>query len=148
MRQYDQACPIARTLDVVGDRWTLLVLREMFLGETRFSDLRAGAGGMPARVLSARLKSLAAAGFIERRLYQAHPPRAEYHLTERGRSFAPVMEAVVNWGVQHALSEEERPEVLNRVRARLQARPELAGTWTSAWVHEPQAPGEAADDDE
>ncbi len=107
-RPYDQSCPIARTLDIVGDRWTLLILRDLFVGQTRFNELLDSSPGMPPKVLSDRLKKLQEHGFIERRVYSEHPLRAEYHLTETGLSFRPVLHAIGEWGFEHLFEGEEK----------------------------------------
>jgi len=99
-RQYEsqQDCPIARSLDLLGDRWTILVLRDLHRGRTRFADLLRSLEGISPNLLSARLKSLEHEGLVERRLYCQHPPRAEYVLTECGSEFAPVLRAMLDWG--------------------------------------------------
>ena len=99
-RSYGQdGCPVARTLDVIGERWTILVLRDLFQkGPRRFQDLQDSLAGVAPNTLSARLKDLEAKGVIERRLYSEHPPRLEYHLTEKGKSLGPVMQALREWG--------------------------------------------------
>ncbi len=107
-RAYHQMCPIARTLDIVGERWTLLIVRDLFLGKTKFIELMASSPRMPARVLSDRLKMLEASGFVERAIYSEHPPRADYTLTALGRSFEPIAEALFRWGAEHTLTERER----------------------------------------
>jgi len=102
-RSYRQkSCPVARTLDVVGERWTILILRDLFLkGPRRFQDFQESLAGVAPNTLSARLKDLEAAGFIERKVYSEHPPRLEYHLTEKGKSFGPVMRALRDWGLRN-----------------------------------------------
>ncbi len=92
-------CPIRRATDILTDQWSFLILREFFLeGETRrFQDLQNELGLSP-NTLSNRLKHLENAGVLERRLYSSHPPRAEYLLTEMGRRFGPVLEAMIEWG--------------------------------------------------
>ena len=99
-RSYAQkGCPVARTLDVVGERWTLLVLRDLVLhGPRRFQDLQQSLAGVAPNTLSARLKDLERHGLIARRLYSEHPPRLEYHLTEKGRTLGPVLQALRDWG--------------------------------------------------
>lgn len=99
-RSYGQkGCPVARTLDVIGERWTILILRDLFLeGPRRFQDFQESLGGVAPNTLSARLKDLEANGLIARRLYSEHPPRLEYHLTEKGKSLGPVMKALREWG--------------------------------------------------
>ena len=92
-------CPVANTLDLLGDRWTLLVVRDLFAGKSRFGDFLTSAEHIPTNILTERLKRLQAAGLIEAVPYSAHPPRYEYRMTERGRSLAPVLDAVADWGV-------------------------------------------------
>ena len=92
-------CPVARTRDLIGERWTLLVLRDLFLhGPRRYQDLQESLAGVAPNTLSTRLKSMEAGGLIERKLYSEHPPRLEYHLTRKGSSLAPVMKALRRWG--------------------------------------------------
>jgi DNA-binding HxlR family transcriptional regulator len=112
MRKYDQDCPIARTLDLVGDRWTLLIVRDLFLGITRFSDLRSHSS-IPPKVLSARLKMLMDQGLVRREVYSEHPLRASYHLTDRGQSLQPVMLAIGQWGIDNMF--EDEPELRDQV---------------------------------
>lgn len=95
-------CPIATTLDVVGDRWTLLVVRDLLRGEARFSALERSVEGIPASVLSDRLKLLEREGVVARRFYSDHPPRAEYVLTNKGHSLGVVVGAMASWGERHA----------------------------------------------
>lgn len=95
-------CPIADALAIIGDRWSLLVLRELRLGVHRFGDLRTNTGA-PRETLTIRLRKLEDAGVIERQQYSAHPPRDEYHLTEAGRALSPVLRALRSWGEQHAV---------------------------------------------
>ena len=97
-RALDRSCPVARTLDLIGERWTLLVLRDLVLhGPRRYQDFQESLEIAP-NTLSARLKSLEAAGLVKRELYSEHPPRLEYHLTEKGRSLGPVLAALRDWG--------------------------------------------------
>ncbi len=102
-RQYEtqQGCPIARSLDLVGDRWTILVLRDLHRGCTRFADLLRSLDGISPNLLSARLKTLEREGLVERRLYSEHPPRAEYVLSDGGRAFGPVLRAMYDWGTTY-----------------------------------------------
>jgi DNA-binding HxlR family transcriptional regulator len=103
-RSYRQkGCPVARTLDVIGERWTILVLRDLYLkGPRRYQDLQDSLAGAAPNTLSARLKAMEAHGLIERKLYSEHPPRLEYHLTEKGKSLAPVLKALRDWGKTQA----------------------------------------------
>ena len=91
-------CPVATSLDLVGDRWTLLVVRDLLRGETRFSQLRRSVEGITSSVLSDRLKLLEREDLVERRLYSDHPPRAEYLLTAKGHSLGVVVGALASWG--------------------------------------------------
>lgn len=101
MREIDLAaetqCPVARTAGITGDYWSLLVLRELFAGNHRFDDIQAMTGATP-QMVAARLKRLEGGGLVERRLYSQRPPRYEYHLTEKGADFFPVMMALRAWG--------------------------------------------------
>jgi DNA-binding HxlR family transcriptional regulator len=95
-------CPVACTLDVLGDRWSLLVIRDVMLGKRRFAEFASSPERIPTNILAARLKRLTAAGVLETRRYSAHPPRVEYQLTEKGDALRPVMRAMVDWGVRFA----------------------------------------------
>jgi DNA-binding HxlR family transcriptional regulator len=106
-RSYEQLCPIARTLDIIGERWTLLVLRELSFGRTRFRDFQQALPGIPATVLSDRLKTLEAHGLVERAVYNQHPLRAEYRLTPKGDTLRPVLGALALWGLAHCLTADE-----------------------------------------
>lgn len=95
-------CPVAWTLDLLGDRWTLLILRDMLRdGKTKYSEFEASAEGIAPSVLSRRLKELEEEGIIERRMYSDHPPRAEYVPTERGEALGPVLLAMARWALEH-----------------------------------------------
>lgn len=91
-------CPVARTLDVVGERWTMLVLRELSWGRKRFSELLETLSGISTNLLSERLKRLEQHGMVERVFYSDHPPRAQYRLTDKGRAFVPVLVAMREYG--------------------------------------------------
>lgn len=92
----DMPCTVARTLDVIGEWWTLLIVRDAFLGARRFEDFKAT--GIADNILSARLKKLVEDGIFERRPYQENPPRFEYLLTQKGRDLLPVVVALRSWG--------------------------------------------------
>ena len=103
--QRNMHCPIARSADILGDRWTLLILRDLFeFGRCRFQGLLESLDGVAPNTLSARLKVLEAKGLIERSFYSEHPPRAEYILTETGRSLGTVIKAIYKWGEKYASS--------------------------------------------
>jgi DNA-binding HxlR family transcriptional regulator len=95
-------CPIAGALDVVGDRWTLLVIRDLLRGRRRFAELKESVEGIPSSVLSERLKLLEREGVVQRRFYSDHPPRAEYVLTGKGHDLGVVVGALSHWGERHA----------------------------------------------
>lgn len=95
-------CPVACTLDVLGDRWSLLVIRDIVRGKSRFAEFLASPEGIPTNILADRLKRLMAAGIIKGRRYSQHPPRLEYSLTTKGEDLRPVMRAMVDWGIRHA----------------------------------------------
>ena len=90
---------MARTLDIIGDRWTILILRDLLTHDSRrFQDLETSLLGISPNTLSARLKNLEEHGIVMRRLYEEHPPRAEYLLTPKGRELGPAMRALQVWG--------------------------------------------------
>ena len=98
---YGQRCPVAKTLEVVGDRWTLLVVRDLLGGARRFHDLQAGLPGLAPNILSERLKLMEAHALVSRRFYSDHPPRAEYELTAKGKELGVVVGALAAWGSRH-----------------------------------------------
>lgn len=91
-------CPVACTLDLVGDKWTLLVVRDLLFGRHTFKELQASPENIPSNILADRLKRLEREGVVERRLYQERPPRYAYHLTGKGSDLAPVLHAMLTWG--------------------------------------------------
>lgn len=100
-RSYGQACTLARTLDLVGERWTLLIVRELLMGPKRFSDLLPGLPGIGKNLLAARLRQLESEGLVARR--ELPPPAASrvYELTATGRALGPAMAALGRWGIEH-----------------------------------------------
>src|SRR5262249_6949385 len=97
-----QDCPVAPTLDPIRERWTILILRDLFWqGPRRFQDFQVSLRGVAPNTLSARLKELERRGIIARKLYSQHPPRLEYRLTERGKTLGPVVRALRDWGKQY-----------------------------------------------
>ena len=107
-------CSIARTVDLVGDGWTSLVLREAFYGTTRFDDFERVLG-IGRNVLSERLRRLVDEGLLEREAYQQNPPRYDYVLTAKGREFFPILAAMMAWG-DRWLAPSEGPPALLRHR--------------------------------
>lgn len=111
-RGYDgQECSVAGTLELVGERWTLLVIRELMTGVHRFDDLQRDLG-IARNVLQDRLERLAEGGLICRRAYQDHPPRYEYRLTERGLDLWPVIVGLMQWGDRHLVWPDGPPVTL------------------------------------
>ncbi len=92
-------CPVACSLDVLGDRWTLLVIRDLFAGMSRFGEFVASPEHIPTNILAERLKRLERAGLISTTPYNEHPLRVDYRLTERGQALAPVVDAIAVWGL-------------------------------------------------
>ena len=107
-------CPIAAALGLVGERWALLVVREIALGATRFGDIVAGTGA-PRDRIAARLKALEAAGVIGRTAYQDRPVRFDYHLTDSGQDLLSVLDALLAWGDKHVVASDD-PRRLKRYR--------------------------------
>jgi len=99
--EFRSTCPVSSLLDILGDKWTLLVVRDLFLNRHRYGDFLASPEGIPTNILADRLKRLEAAGIIKRELYQENPPRAQYFLTPRGADLGPVLRAMADWGMQH-----------------------------------------------
>jgi DNA-binding HxlR family transcriptional regulator len=96
------ACPIANALDLLGDRWTLLVIRDLlFVGKRRFGDFVSSPEGIPTNILSDRLRRLEESGVVEKVPYQARPTRYEYQLTAKGRDLFPVLRALIDWAARH-----------------------------------------------
>lgn len=98
---YTQSCNIAQTLNILGDRWTLLVVHEILTGRTTFNEIKKALDGISANLLSDRLKSLEVHGLISSSLYSEHPPRYEYKLTEHGEALEDVFNAFIVWGRNH-----------------------------------------------
>ncbi|GAB2858206.1 winged helix-turn-helix transcriptional regulator [Lentzea nigeriaca] len=95
-------CAIAATLNVLGDRWSLLIVRDlMFRGTLRYGDLAASAEGIPTNTLADRLRKLEDAGILDKQAYTDRPLRYEYTLTDRGRALGPVLDAIATWGVTY-----------------------------------------------
>jgi DNA-binding HxlR family transcriptional regulator len=103
-------CPVGRSTEVVGDKWTTLVLREMYMGTTRFEEILIQTEATP-QMLASRLKSLESDGMVERHPYQQKPLRYEYRLTEKGKAFYPVIQTLRTWGETWCKSKGEEVAV-------------------------------------
>jgi DNA-binding HxlR family transcriptional regulator len=90
-------CPVANVLDLFGDKWTLLVIRDLILGKTRYSEFAQSPEGIPTNILANRLKGLEQAGVVERKAYSEKPLRYEYELTQKGRDLTPILDAMADW---------------------------------------------------
>jgi DNA-binding HxlR family transcriptional regulator len=104
-------CSVARTLDIVGEKWALLAVREVFLGNRRFDEMIRRTGA-PRDTLAARLRTLVAAGILERRQYSEHPGRFEYRLAPAGRELYPVILTLMRWGDRHLAGDDGPPMIL------------------------------------
>ena len=100
-KRYGQRCPVAKSLEIFGERWTLLVIRDLLRGPRRFQDLVDSLDRIAPNVLSERLKVLEEHGIVAREFYSEHPPRAAYTLTPRGRELGKVIGALAVWGSRH-----------------------------------------------
>ena len=113
MQKYNQYCPVSRAAEIVGDRWTSLIVRELVMGSHRFNEIERGLPGISRSLLASRLKHLEESGIVDR-LPGAVPNVAEYHLTEAGRDLKKIIEALGAWGVRWAFG-EPAPEELDPV---------------------------------
>ncbi|HEY1933556.1 MAG TPA: helix-turn-helix domain-containing protein [Acetobacteraceae bacterium] len=113
----NMSCPIARSLERVGEWWSILILRDAFQGLTRFDQFQESLGIAP-NMLTRRLSALVDSGLLERRLYQEHPPRHEYVLTDRGRDFRPVLWSLLAWGNRHFATEGSSVIVIDKETGR------------------------------
>jgi len=138
-------CPIARSLERVGEWWSILILRDALHGFTRFDQFQKSLGIAP-NMLTRRLNALVEAGLLERRRYSERPPRDEYVLTARGRDFRPVIVALLAWGNKH-FAPEGASVLLVDARTGREADPILVDRMTGRPLEEPEyvyAPGPAA----
>ena len=94
-------CPVAGALDLLGDRWTLLILRDLLLGKSRYGQFLAAPEGISTNLLADRLQRMEAAGLITAVPYTEHPVRMDYRLTPAGRALSPVVDALAAWGLAH-----------------------------------------------
>jgi DNA-binding HxlR family transcriptional regulator len=129
----EQDCSIARALSVVGDRWSLLILREAFLRTRRFDDFQVRTGA-PRPVLAERLKTLVEHDVLERRQYSEHPERYEYRLTEKGLDLYPVVVSLLGWGDRWMTDGDEPPVRLRHRDCGDFIHPELACPSCGDWI--------------
>ena len=108
------SCPITNVLDILGDKWTLLVIRDLVLGKRRYQEFTSSPERIASNILADRLKKLEAAGLVTRQAYQRKPARYEYLLTEKGEGLNPVLEAILVWGKKHYPGTKRFPRVEQR----------------------------------
>lgn len=95
------ACPVETTLLLIGDKWKVLILRDLINGTKRFGELKKSIGSVSQKVLTAQLRDMEASGLVSRKVYAQVPPRVEYTLTETGYSLKPILDAMLEWGVDY-----------------------------------------------
>lgn len=128
-KTYNSPCTIAQVLDVIGDRWTLLIVRDLMAGLSRYSDILENCGHISPNVLSDRLKRLEAAGIVERQYFKELPPRVEYTLTEKGWGIKPILASIIDWGSHYLQSS---------LSADSDVTPDFAVRTVSAFAFNPQ----------
>ena len=95
------ACPVETTLTLIGDKWKVLILRDLMPGTKRFGELKKSIGNVSQKVLTAQLRAMEESGLLTRTVYAEVPPRVEYTLTELGKSLKPILDALWNWGEEY-----------------------------------------------
>ena len=131
MSKYGQYCPVAQSLDILGDRWTLLIIRDMLTGTTHFNDLERGLPGISRALLARRLRHLQAEGIVEKRLNPASRESTEYHLTPAGEALHEVIGALLSWGATWAFGDPSAQQL----------DPLLLMWWMHNRVNRDQLPG-------
>src|SRR4051812_2322981 len=104
-------CPIANLLDLVGDKWTLLVIRDLFLGKKRFAGFATSDEKIPTNILAGRLKRMEELDLVKKSPYQENPIRFEYFLTEKGKTLGPILREMVKWGLRHVKGSKTFPMI-------------------------------------
>lgn len=104
-------CPVSCTLDLLGDKWTLLLVRDLLLGKGTYTEFQQSPEGIPSNILAERLKRLQVAGIIDKLPYQERPVRYRYRLTGKGRDLYPVLSAMIDWGNRHVEGTITRAEI-------------------------------------
>lgn len=101
------ACPVETTLSLIGDKWKVLILRDLITGTKRFGELKKSIGTVSQKVLTAQLRNMEENGLIHREVFAEVPPRVEYSLTELGQSLKPILDAMQNWGEEYKQNHEK-----------------------------------------
>ncbi|MEN8205498.1 MAG: helix-turn-helix domain-containing protein [Pseudomonadota bacterium] len=104
-------CPVSCVLELLGDKWTLLLVRDLLLGKGTYTEFQQSPEGIPTNILAERLKRLQVAGVIEKAPYQERPVRYRYHLTDKGRDLYPVLSAMIDWGNRYVEGTISRAEI-------------------------------------
>ena len=102
------ACPVETTLTLIGDKWKVLILRDLLGGTMRFGELRKSVGSISQKVLTANLRDMEESGLVRRTVYAEVPPRVEYALTPLGQSLAPILDAMKTWGEDYKASQKQK----------------------------------------
>jgi len=110
------SCPVAGALDLVGDRWTLLVIRDLLRGKRRYGDLAASSERIPTNILADRLRRLEQGGVVERVQYSVRPPRYEYRLTPRGKALSPAIRSLAAWGLEYVPGTKVPPGIRSTIK--------------------------------
>jgi len=104
-------CPVSNTLDILGDKWTLLIIRDAFAGKKTYSEFQASPESIPTNILAERLKRLVAYDILRKVPYQQHPVRFSYELTDKGRALGPILKEVVKWGEKYIIDAESKIKI-------------------------------------
>jgi DNA-binding HxlR family transcriptional regulator len=116
--QHRSGCPIASTLDVVGDKWSMVILRDLLTGKRKFGEFLRSPERITTNVLTDRLTRMEANGLIERRAYSERPPRFEYLLTDKGAGLLPALQEISRWANKHIPGTWQPPEMFMRMKVR------------------------------
>lgn len=111
MKEKLPECPVEMTLHLIGDKWKVLIIRDLLTGTKRFGELKKSIGGITQKVLTSHLRSMEEKGLVTRRVYAQVPPKVEYTLTETGYSLQPVLDAMTQWGNTYKERERAREEL-------------------------------------
>ncbi|OCN03748.1 MarR family transcriptional regulator [Erysipelotrichaceae bacterium MTC7] len=108
------ACPVEATLTLIGNKWSVLILRDLMDGTKRFNELQKSIGSITQKVLTSNLRTMETQGLLERKIYAEVPPRVEYTLTDTGYSLKPVLDAMTTWGLQYKENHQEKLKDVTR----------------------------------
>ena len=126
MKTDNAGCPVETTIDLLGSKWKLLILRELFKGTKRFGELSRGVPGISQKMLTQQLRQLEQDNLIQRKVYAEVPPRVEYSLTEIGKSLSPILDAMHKWGAKYMMRCGKTGTKKNRDNAELAAKTDVA----------------------